>query len=184
MKAVIFDKDGTLNELVVRKDGRKTSPWHTGELWYMPKAGKTICDLKRLGYKIFVVTNQPGVNAGNMKLCDLDDINYKVQMELSVDRIISCLFKESQFYKPNNGAIEYLIKEYGLERDKSFMVGDRSKDIIAGSKSGLTTIFVGDIYSSLPSYQHVVPDYVVNTLYSVVKTIKDHVNYHSESYKE
>jgi FMN phosphatase YigB (HAD superfamily) len=39
--------------------------------------------------------------------------------------------------------IEFLVKEYAVERDASFLIGDRWKDIVPGNASGLTTILVG-----------------------------------------
>jgi len=56
--------------------------------------------------------------------------------------------------------IEFLIKKHKLDRRECWIIGDRWKDIVAGRRSHLNTIFIGDIYISPPEYEHIVPDYI------------------------
>lgn len=44
-------------------------------------------------------------------------------------------------YKPTPDAIEYLIKEHSLDKDKTVMIGDREIDIGSGVNAGVHTLF-------------------------------------------
>lgn len=145
-KAVFLDKDGICNALIYREDGRLTSPWTLDEFTstidiYLEDY---VRQLKNLGYMVFVVTNQPGVMDGDMYMTELDDICGYLEDIIGVDHVLYALKKDSDLYKPNNGMIEALIRAYDIDRDHSFMIGDRWKDIVAGKKSGLTTIYVNE----------------------------------------
>ncbi len=44
--------------------------------------------------------------------------------------------------KPNNGMILQAKKEFDIDLQKSFMIGDNEKDIISGKKSNCKTILI------------------------------------------
>ncbi len=44
-------------------------------------------------------------------------------------------------YKPAPDAIEYLVKEHSLDKDKTVMIGDREIDIGSGINAGVHTLF-------------------------------------------
>jgi D-glycero-D-manno-heptose 1,7-bisphosphate phosphatase len=143
-KAVFFDKDGVINPLVIRSNGQKTSPWNVKELNVFPNAREAMMKVRKAGYLTFIVTNQPGVEDENMSQEELDEIVTYLTFNLPVDDIYCAVERSSKYYKPSNGMIEHFIKLYDIDRDKSFMIGDRWKDIVPGNDSGLTTILVGN----------------------------------------
>lgn len=143
-KAILFDRDGVINPLVQREDGRLTSPWHKDELTYFPYVKETFAELKELGFVSFIVTNQPGIVDGDMTVEDLADINLMLYADLDVTRIDCATYKQSEYYKPENMMLEDIIETYNVDRFSSYMIGDRWKDIVPGNKSGLTTILVGE----------------------------------------
>lgn len=49
---------------------------------------------------------------------------------------------DSSLRKPGNGMLEIAIKKYNISRQNSFLIGDRSSDIIAARKSGLAKSFL------------------------------------------
>ena len=63
--AVFFDRDGVLNEIVER-DGKPASPRTPEELVVAADAPQVLSRLREMGFKIFVVTNQPDVRRGLM----------------------------------------------------------------------------------------------------------------------
>ena len=144
-KAVFFDRDGTLNDIVTREDGTKGAPWNMKDFKIKPEALKA-CELLRYqGYGIFVVSNQPDLGKG-LAWQTLRDMNSMLKNYLKVNDILAAPERGSSYYKPNNGMIEDLIEKYEVDRKCSWMVGDSEKDIIAGSKSELKTIFIGSLY--------------------------------------
>jgi D-glycero-D-manno-heptose 1,7-bisphosphate phosphatase len=171
--ACFFDRDGVVNELITRDDGRKTSPWNLSELKYIPKIQEAVMKVKLLGFSTFIVTNQPGVVDGDMSLQELAEININMQKYLGVVDIKTALYRESENYKPNGGMIASLIKQYNIDRNKSYMIGDRWKDIVAGYREGLTTIFIGNKYESPEEYYKIAPDYIARDAYAASAIIVD-----------
>ena len=44
--------------------------------------------------------------------------------------------------KPNPGMINYFIKKYAIDRKKSFLIGDKRSDILAGKRAKLKNNFI------------------------------------------
>lgn len=174
-KAVFFDRDGVINELVERKDGSFTSPWTLAEFKFFPKVKESFSLVQSLGFMTFIVTNQPGVKDGDMSKDELDLICDMLKSTLQIDEIVCALDKSSNDYKPNNGMFEYLINKYDIDRDNSYLIGDRWKDIVPGNRSGLKTIFVGDEYkySCPPEYDFCYPVYKTTNIYNACHTIME-----------
>lgn len=168
-RAVFFDRDGVINKLVHRKN-KVTSPWNVNEFKFYDDIFEAVDLIKRNNYLTFVVTNQPGIVDGDMTDNDLFEIHSLVQHKLKFDEIVFASFKNSRNYKPNNGMIENLIDKYHVDRHKSFIVGDRWKDIAAGNSSFLKTIFIGKEYIK-PFVQTADPDFTVDNVYEAAKII-------------
>jgi D-glycero-D-manno-heptose 1,7-bisphosphate phosphatase len=171
-KAVFFDRDGVINKLVKREDGSLTSPWKYNEFEYMPNVKKVIRLIKYLGYKTYIVTNQPGIYDKKMSKYDLTNISYNVKKQLGVDRILSALDRTSDWYKPRNGMLECIIHDDNIDRAKSYIIGDRWKDIVPGIDSGLITVFFGEKYYVPDSYKDYQPDFKINDVMDLYKLIR------------
>jgi len=190
-KACFFDRDGVINELVWRKGGYATSPHKLEELVYMPKAPESVQAIRKLGYKTFIVTNQPGLYYGDMELNDLVRINNAIKYALRIDDVYAALFPfrnddlhpelhpvqkaNLQDYKPASGGILKLIEKYNIDPAQSFMVGDRWKDIVAGHNAGLTTIYCNvcdyQCDSCVESYKAIKPDGWVKNIAEVAEVL-------------
>ena len=156
-KAVFLDKDGVINHLVLRPDGRMTSPWTLSEFLdsIYPHVIESIQSLKDMGFMVFVVTNQPGVLDGEMLIVELDSICEYLEEQMGVNHVLYALKKDTNLYKPNNGMIESLMRIYEIDSQGSYMVGDRWKDIVPGNKSMLTTILVGNEHDYDPPEEYI-----------------------------
>lgn len=174
-RAIFLDRDGVLNELVERKDGSMTAPWSITEFQFTPYAKTAIEILSYMDYKTLVVTNQPDLNRGTgpLTITDLDLMHKMIKKWLKVDDICYSEDRGSDTYKPNNGMIEKLIKEYMIDRSQSFMIGDRWKDIVAGYRSKLTTIFVGHEYTYPYEHRNIQPDYIVKSVLEAATLIEE-----------
>lgn len=174
-KAVFFDRDGVINTLVKRKDGRLTSPWHASEFVFLPYVLESFMMVRQKGFKTFIVTNQPGIEDGDMNEDNLYEINMMLHEKLSIDEIDCALNKNSPDYKPNNGMIEKNIIRFNLDRSKSYIIGDRWKDIVPGYNSKITTIYIGDEnnYNPVDKYKHIKPDYQCEDILEACKLIME-----------
>jgi D-glycero-D-manno-heptose 1,7-bisphosphate phosphatase len=176
-KAIFWDRDGTLVELVHRGN-QLTSAWNLSEIRYLPDAKETITKAHNFGYLNFIVTNQPHVHYGDITLEECLEINNAIKARLWVDESVMALVPGDEDYKPNAGMINKLIKIYDVDVSQSYMIGDRWKDVLAGYNAGLSTIYVGKDYDA--SYQEnkhgtfelVEPNYKVEKLLDILEIIK------------
>jgi D-glycero-D-manno-heptose 1,7-bisphosphate phosphatase len=152
--AVFLDRDGVLNEAIIR-DGRPYPPRGLGELLITRGALPALEALKREGFLLIVVTNQPDIARGAASRTDIDDINAQLSAVLPLDAVELCEHDDNaQCYcrKPKPGMLLRARDKFGIELSSSFMVGDRWRDIEAGRRAGCRTVLVGDGYGEAFPY--------------------------------
>ena len=90
---------------------------------------------------------------------------------LVLKKIYTCYSdKDKNFMrKPNPGMIYKAQKEYNLNLKKSYVVGDRYKDILAGKRANCKTILINKKYNSSSQVE---PDFKINNLKDLLKIIK------------
>ena len=148
--AVFLEKDGTLLE--------KTSAGDLGRIRLRPGAVDALLLLSGLGYKIFVVSNQPGVARGEFPIGALDAVAAHLD-----DLFMSHGFKLSGCYwcphdpagkvleysfdcvcrKPLPGLIEAAAYEHEIDLARSWVIGTDVDDIEAGIRAGCNTVWMG-----------------------------------------
>ena len=155
MEAVVFlDRDGTLNEEV--------HYLHKPEdLRIFPDVPAALKMLKEAGFKLVVVTNQAGVARGYYTEKDVgilhDYMNRILRREgAGIDAFYYCPHhpengigvykKECRCRKPGIGMFEQAAERFPVDKEHSFMIGDKLLDIEAGKNFGLGTILVGTGY--------------------------------------
>lgn len=168
VKAIFFDRDGVLCDLVPRPDGTNTAPWTRDEFRLRPRINDAAA-LNRQTYKQFVVTNQPDVLDGKLAINDLHYFHEVLRRECQFDELVYCLERGSSNYKPNTGMVDYLVTKYNVDVTQSFLIGDRWKDIVCGHRVGLYTIFTGTKYND--GGTHIYPDVMVPDVYAACELI-------------
>jgi D-glycero-D-manno-heptose 1,7-bisphosphate phosphatase len=146
--AVFLDRDGVVNEASVR-DGKPYPPRDFSELILTYGARAALEELKREGFLLIVVTNQPDVARGKTNRADVDEINAELAAVLPLDAIEVCEHDDNaqcDCRKPKPGMILRAGERLGLDLAGSFMVGDRWRDIEAGRRAGCRTILIGNGY--------------------------------------
>jgi D-glycero-D-manno-heptose 1,7-bisphosphate phosphatase len=172
-RAIFFDRDGVINHLVPRPDGRKTCPWSLAEFMFLPRVREAFARVTP-HYECFVVTNQPHVGH-EMTEEELDRIHRYLRHEIAgIVDIAYCTVQGSSHYKPNHGMVLDLLHRYPLSaiRHQHYMIGDRWKDIVCGYHAGLTTIFVGDKYEH-GGWDSISPNYMVPDIYAACELIME-----------
>ena len=142
-RAVFLDRDGVLNDSVVR-NGKPYPPNSLSELVISKGVKEGLVRLKDLGFLLLVVTNQPDVERGTQTREAVDEINNYLQSTLLLDKIYTCFDAKDggPRRKPEPGMLLEGMQEFGIDMSHSFMVGDRWRDIEAGRKAGCTSIFI------------------------------------------
>jgi len=155
-KAIFLDRDGVINKTIVR-NGKPYAPLFLKDFKIIPGVKKTLKYLKKKNFLLIVVTNQPDVKSGKLKLTTLEKMNKILVKQLNIDEVFACKHDDldkCKCRKPNNEFIEYAIKKYSIDRSKSYFIGDRKKDIDAGIKSNLTTIYISKRYKEPKPTNH------------------------------
>ena len=155
-KAVFLDRDGVINRVVVR-DGRPHPPQTLGEVEILPGVVAAIQALKQAGFFIAVVTNQPDVARGKQTLETVEKINDYLGTQLVIDDFRTCYHDDRDncaCRKPKPGLLHAAAADWGLDLRRSFLVGDRWRDIAAGQAAGCRTIWIDCGYAErLPEGQ-------------------------------
>ena len=147
-RAVFLDRDGTLNEPIVR-DGRSYPPASKLGLEISPDAATTLSRLKAAGFLLVIVTNQPDVARGALSRETVEEVNAAVCAELPIDDIFVCWHDDRDgcdCRKPKPGLILRASAKHGIGLDRSFLIGDRWRDIDAGAVAGCRTILLDRRY--------------------------------------
>jgi D-glycero-D-manno-heptose 1,7-bisphosphate phosphatase len=161
--AVFLDRDGVIVVPEFR-DRRSFAPRRLEDFRLYPEAAASLQRLKRAGFLLAVVTNQPDVGNGLIPRSEVDAMHEIMTRELPIDAVKACFHRQGDHCdcrKPKPGMILEVAGDLGIDLMKSFMVGDRSSDVAAGRAAGCTTVFI-DLGYAEPAPD--VPDYVVHSI--------------------
>lgn len=164
-KAVFLDRDKT----IIEDPGYINNP---AQVRLIPGAAAALADLRKMGYKIIIVTNQSGIARGIVTEQALAQIHERLKQLLAeqtayIDRIYYCPYhsdgvipkfrKDSDWRKPKPGMLFAAAKEMDIDLAASWMVGDDYKDIAAGKAAGCRTILIKS-HTNVPVKQFNDPD--------------------------
>jgi D-glycero-D-manno-heptose 1,7-bisphosphate phosphatase len=138
VRAVFVDKDGTLVENV---------PYNVdpAQIALTPGAADGIAALARHGYRVIVISNQPGVGLGKFPLHALDAVQARLADLVTLDGFYFCPHAPNDgcdCRKPAPGLIERAAREHGVSLSESWLVGDILDDIEAGRRAGCRTVLL------------------------------------------
>jgi D-glycero-D-manno-heptose 1,7-bisphosphate phosphatase len=159
MKAIFFDRDGIVNIRIIGDYVKNIE-----EFRFNPHFTELFTTIRRNKLAI-LITNQQGIGKGLMSEADLAIVHNFMQTELlrisgsNFDDIYFSPALESEnspMRKPNPGMILVAMDKWGISAEGSWMIGDSTKDHLAGKRAGLRTILIGEFDKALdPS-----PDYI------------------------
>jgi D-glycero-D-manno-heptose 1,7-bisphosphate phosphatase len=143
-KGVFLDRDGVLNRSVFR-DGKPSAPFTVAELEIVPGVPEALDTLHRAGFVLVVVTNQPDVARGRVASDRILEIHRFMRSRLCIDDIRVCFHDDHHLCvcrKPMPGMLYAAAVDLEIQLTRSFMVGDRWRDVGAGRSAGCRTILV------------------------------------------
>ena len=145
IKAVFFDRDGVLNV--------DTHYLHrAADLIWVDGAKEAVATLTRLGYAIFIVTNQSGVARGYYTEDDVHFLHDYMKAEFAkaggtITAVYYCPYlegaalpqydKKSDWRKPAPGMVLQAAQDYDVDLSQSFMIGDNPKDVACAHAAGM-----------------------------------------------
>lgn len=145
MRRVIFlDRDGVINRAEVR-EGKPYPPANLAAMELLPGVPAALQALHAAGWMLIVVTNQPDVARGTTPRAVVDAINAHLKEILPIEEFRTCYHDSGDgcdCRKPLPGALLAAACEHGIDLKRSFMVGDRWRDVEAGQRAGCKTVFI------------------------------------------
>jgi len=132
-------------------------------------------------YKKVVVSNQSGAARGYFGVNDVEKFNAAMLADLSgrginLDAIYYCPHGPDDgcdCRKPEIGQFKMAQERFKIDFSRSWMIGDKSSDIMAGKNIGAKTILVMTGYSGKePGAVSIEPDYTANDLFEAVEIIR------------
>lgn len=166
--AVFLDRDGVLNEPEVR-DGKSFAPLRLEAFHIVTEAPEGVRRLRRAGLLCIVVTNQPEIARGALDPDTLAAMHHRLREATEVDDILICPHDSDTgcgCHKPEPGLLHQAARKWSVELNRSYLVGDRWRDIDAGRAVGAFTILIQRPYSRCDR-----ADAVVDTLTTAVDLI-------------
>ena len=122
-----------------------------------------------------MVTNQPDVARGTQKRDKVEEIDRRLRAELPLDDVFTCFHDDGDACdcrKPRPGLLIRAAEQYGIDLGRSYLTGDRWRDIDAGASAGCRTIWIDRGYAEPPPAS--VPDARVASLPVAVDWILRH----------
>jgi D-glycero-D-manno-heptose 1,7-bisphosphate phosphatase len=173
-RAVFLDRDGVLNRNVQR-DGRLLAPRSLADFRLLPGVAAAVATLRDAGFLIVVVTNQPDIGNGHVAAETVEAMHAKLRKLIAPDAIETCPHSQDagcDCRKPQPGMLLRAAERLGIDLGRSFMVGDRGSDVVAGQAVGCYTLLVAPrLVESRPVEGS--PDAVVGSLPEAVVKILD-----------
>jgi D-glycero-D-manno-heptose 1,7-bisphosphate phosphatase len=145
-RAVFLDRDGVINCALTR-DGKPYPPTRLSQFKILPDVPEACAKLKQAGFLLIVATNQPDVGRGTLKQKVVEEIHAFLCRQLPIDRVEVCYHagkskSDCDCRKPRPGMLLRAARELGIDLTRSWMVGDRWRDIDCGHAAGCRTILI------------------------------------------
>ena len=153
-----LDRDGVINEDLSYVHTPARTKWKKNIF-------EAIKYLNDNNFRVIILTNQAGIAKGYYNLKNYINyskwfINQFIKKGSFIDQIYFCPFhpdgkikkfiKKSNLRKPGNGMIIRAFKDWEIDKKKSFLIGDRDSDILAGKKSSIKSFLVEEnIYTQI-----------------------------------
>lgn len=171
-KAVLLDRDGVINTEVEYLH-------EPDKFEFIPGALKGIKKMHEAGYKIVVITTQAGIGLGYFTKEDFFKVTKTMlkgfkEQGIPVSRVYFCPHSVSDncnCRKPKTGLLERAKQDLNLDMANSWMIGDKTSDILAGKNAGCKTILVKTGHAGNDKEYPVEPTHITENLLEAASTI-------------
>ena len=182
LKAIFLDRDGTINVDIGYN-------YKISDFAFEKNALSGLKLLQKNGYSFFIVTNQSGIGRGYYTKKDFEKFNGHLVAQLQengieIVRTFFCPFhpiaglgkykRDSHFRKPNCGMLEQAQKEFPIDKNKSWMIGDKWSDVKTGKNFGIRTVLLKNGKNASDVEHQTETEYITNDLAGAARFIINH----------
>lgn len=179
-KVIFIDRDGVIN-----KDPGGWTEHSYVTRWedfhFLNGALEALALLKKIGFRVVVVSNQAGVGKKFFSREDLDRVTGKMLSAIHkrggmIENVYYCVHRKEDncnCRKPKTGMLEDAMKKYGVRPNETYFIGDSLVDVEAGARLGIETVFVLSGKTTLDESRKwgIKPDHVFKDLLEAVRWI-------------
>jgi D-glycero-D-manno-heptose 1,7-bisphosphate phosphatase len=189
-KAVFLDRDGVINPLVYNPNTSEyESPHYPGDFSIYTYVIKSLRLIKKHGYKIIIVSNQPSYAKGKTSLENIKAIekllsDFSAENGELIDEYYYCYHHPDGIVpeyaiscrcrKPNTLFLEKAVEKFGLNKEKCCFIGDQDADIMCGKAMGFYTIKIDNKHSMCKSGTTTPDDFASDLYDAALKIAKLH----------
>jgi D-glycero-D-manno-heptose 1,7-bisphosphate phosphatase len=129
-KAIFLDRDGVIN---VEKD----YVYKIEEFEFIDGLFERLKKFQELGYLLFIITNQSGIGRGYYSIKDFEVLTAWMLKEfekegITISQVEFCPHSPEQICqcrKPKTGMIDNILKNFNIDLEHSWLIGDKDADI-------------------------------------------------------
>jgi D-glycero-D-manno-heptose 1,7-bisphosphate phosphatase len=190
-RAALVDRDGIVNEMVYYPDpGVVDSPFTPRQFVLVEGAGEALREIMSAGYKLVLVSNQPGIAKKHMTMASFKKIQAKMHRLLKAEHVrldgeyycfhhpqarLAAYRADCSCRKPKQGMLLDAARDLGLDLARSVMIGDGLQDVLAGKRAGCRTVLVANLSGMLNDKMEELgarPDYVARSVREAAGIVK------------
>jgi D-glycero-D-manno-heptose 1,7-bisphosphate phosphatase len=148
-RAVFIDRDGVILHSPV-EGGTPRPPRSHHEFAYLPGVAEALALIRNAGLLPVVVTNQPDVARGATSRALVEAFHDRLRADHGLVHVYTCFHDDADrcdCRKPSPGLLRRAAEDLDLDLTRSFLVGDRWRDVEAGRRAGCATLLVRHDYS-------------------------------------
>lgn len=143
-RCIFLDRDGVINR------DRVNYAYRLEEFIILPRVPEALHRLKQAGYRLVIVTNQSGIAKGIYSREQMQDCHD--HLNEVTDHVIDEIYyapyhpsvSESLTRKPDSLMFERAIAKFNIDPARSWMIGDKERDLVPAQKLGISSILVDE----------------------------------------
>lgn len=157
-KALFWDRDGVVNELV-KRDGGYYSPRVFSEFKLYDSVKAVISHSMSMGYLNIIVSNQPDISREKMLDTELEKMTNYIFSNFTFNDIFYCKHADRDncsCRKPLSGLFLNAQLKWEINFSKSILIGDSWKDIFAAENVGVNPVLLRTEYNKKFKFRNVI----------------------------
>lgn len=147
-RAFFLDRDGVVNKTILM-NGIPSPPKNLDELEILKGVPEAVSLLNENNLIPVVISNQPDIARNKLSLSQLRIVNQEISKLTGIQHFYVCIhddIDDCDCRKPKIGLLKNAAADLDIDISKSYLVGDRWRDISAGHEAGTTNYFIDYAY--------------------------------------